>query len=351
MATQALFPVMMTILKWAGNTVLSVFKTHQQLLLENLVIRQQLVVLNRSTKRPQLTRTDRLFWVMVSRVWSHWSKGLIIVQPQTVLRWHRQWFRMYWSWKSRTQKPGHPCLDPEVRDLIRTMSQTNPLWGAPRIHGELVKLNIHELQATVSKCMIWHRKPPSQSWKTILNNHASDLVSLDFLTVPTATFRVLYVFLVLSNERRSVVHFGITDHPTAEWTVQQMVEAFPYDTAPKYVLRDRDKIYGRVFRRRIEGMGIEEVCTAPRSPWQNPYVERLIGSVRRECLDHLVILNTTHLHRILRSYLIYYNKSRTHFSLAKDAPEGRGKESPAMGRIIAIPMVGGLQYRYTRRAA
>ena len=342
---------MMTILKWAGNMLLSVFKTRQQLLTENLVLRQQLAVLNRSVKRPQLSCYDRLFWALVSRFWAHWSKALIIVQPQTVLRWHRQGFRLYWRWKSRKQKLGHPCIDPAIRNLIRTMSHANPLWGAPRIHGELLKLDIHLSQATVSKYMIRNRKPHSQSWKTFLNNHASDLVSIDFLTVPTATLRVLYVFLVLSNERRSVLHFGITDHPTAEWTAQQMVEAFPYDMAPKYVLRDRDRIYGSEFRRRLEGMGIEQVCTAPRSPWQNPYVERLIGSIRRECLDHLIILNGTHLHRILRSYLVYYHGSRTHLSLNKDAPIERGKESPEMGKIGAIPMVGGLHHRYTRRVA
>jgi len=342
---------MMTVLKWVGNTLLSVFMTRRQLLFENLVLRQQLVVLNRSAKRPQLTRTDRLFWVMVAQVWSHWSKALIIVQPQTVLRWHRQGFRLYWTWKSRGEKLGRPFIDPEVRELIRNMSQANPLWGAPRIHGELLKLDIHLSQATVSKYMIRHRKPPSQSWKTFLNNHAADLVSIDFLTVPTATFRVLYVFLVLSHERRSVLHFAITEHPTAEWTAQQIVEAFPYDTAPKYVLRDRDRIYGSEFRRRVDGMGIEQVCTAPRSPWQNPYVERLIGSVRRECLDHLIILNVTHLHRILRSYLAYYHGCRTHLSLDKDAPEGRAKESPEMGKVNTIPMVGGLHHRYTRRAA
>ena len=342
---------MMTVLKWVGNTLLSVFKTRQQLLFEILALRQQLVVLNRSVTRPQLTRLDRLFWVMVSRVWSHWSKALIIVQPKTVLRWHRQGFRLYWTWKSRSQKLGRPFIDPAIRDLIRNMSQANPLWGAPRIHGELLKLDILVSQATVSKYVIRHRKPPSQSWKTFLKNHAPDLVSIDFLTVPTATFRVLYVFLVLSHERRSVMHFAITEHPTAEWTAQQMVEAFPYDTAPKYVLRDRDRIYGSEFRRRVDGMGIEQVCTAPRSPWQNPYVERLIGSVRRECLDHLIILNVSHLHRILRSYLIYYHGSRTHLSLNKDAPEEREKESLEIGTVHAIPMVGGLHNRYTRRAA
>ncbi len=247
---------MMIVLQWVGNTLLSVFKTRRQLLFENLVLRQQLAVLNRSVKRPQLTRADRLFWVMVSRVWRHWSKAFIIVQPQTVLRWHRQVFRLYWTWKSRSEKLGRPFIDPKVRKLIRNMSQAKPLWGAPRIHGERLKLDIHVSHATVSKYINRHRKPPSQSWKTFLKNHAPDLVSIDFLTVPTATFRVLYVFLVLSHERRSVLHFAITEHPTAEWTAQQMIEAFPYDTAPTYVLRDRDSIYGREFRRRVDGRGM-----------------------------------------------------------------------------------------------
>ena len=231
------------------------------------------------------------------------------------------------------------------------MSQANPLWGVPRIYGALLKLDIYLSQATVSKYLSRTQKPPSPSWGTFLNNHVSDFVSIDFLTVPTATFRILYVFLVLSHERRSVLHFAITDHPTAEWTAQHMVEAFPYDTAPRYVLRDRDRIYGIEFRRRVDGMGIEQVCTAPRSPWQNPYVERLIGLVRRECLDHLIILNTSHLQRVLRSYLSYYNGSRTHLSLNKDAPEEREKKSPKMGKIHAIPVVEGPHHRYTRRAA
>ena len=339
------------LLQTAVTTLLSLLKTRQQLLLENLALRQQLAVLNRSIKRPQLTASDRTFWMVLSRIWRHWSETLLIVQPATVVRWHRRGFRWYWAWKSRRPRPGRPLIDPAVRDLIRTMSRANPLWGAPRIHGELLKLDIHLSQATVFKYMARNPKPPSQSWKTFLKNHAPDLVSIDFFTVPTATFRVLYVFIVLSHKRRCVMHFNVTDHPTAEWTAQQMVEAFPYDTSPRYVLRDRDKIYGSEFRRRVDGMGIEQVCTAPRSPWQNPYVERIIGSIRRECLDHLIILNATHLHRILRSYLAYYHGCRTHLSLDKDAPERRAKESPEMGKVNAIPMVGGLHHRYTRRAA
>ena len=290
---------MMILLQLAVKTLLSIFQTRQQLILENLTLRQQLAVLNRSAKRPSLTPSDRMFWIVLSRIWSHWAKTLLIVQPETVVRWHREGFRCYWAWKSKVQRPGRPSINPTVRDLIRNMSRANPLWGAPRIHGELLKLDIQVAQATVSKYMIRDRKPPSQSWRTFLNNHLPDLVSIDFFTVPTATFRVLSVFIVLSHKRRSVLHFNVTEQPTAQWTAQQVIEAFPFETAPRYLLRDRDGIYGREFRRRVEGMGIEQVCTAPRSPWQNPYVERLIGSVRRECIDHLIILAEYHLRRIL----------------------------------------------------
>lgn len=341
----------MILLQLAANAVQSFFKTRQKLFLENLALRQQLAVLNRSAKRPQLTPADRMFWVVLSRRWRHWSETLLIVQPETVIRWHGQGVRQYWAWKSRRQKLGRPSIDPAVRDLPQNMSQTNPLWGAPRIHGELLKLDIHVSQATVSKYMIRNRRPPSQSWRTFLNNHLPDLVPIDFFTVPTAAFRILYVFIVLAHDRRSVLHFNVTEHPTAQWTAQQVIEAFPFETAPRYLLRDRDGIYGRDFQRRVARMGIEQVCTAPRSPWQNPYVERLIGSVRRECIDHLIIWDEAHLHRIVRTYLAYYHGCRTHLSLNKDAPAGRVQESAEVGEIRAIPVVGDLHHRYTRQAA
>ena len=235
--------------------------------------------------------------------------------------------------------------------LIRQMSQTNPLWGAPRIHGELLKLGITVSQATVSKYMVRHRKPPSQSWRTFLTNHAKDIVSVDFFTVPTASFRVLYVFLVLSNQSRRVVHFNVTDSPSATWTGQQIVEAFPWDTAPRYLLRDRDKIFGHEFVHRVEMMGIKQVLISARSPWQNPYVERVIGSIRRECLDHTIVINEKHLRRVLRDYFKYYHGSRTHLGLEKDCPTPRPVETPDFGSIQAQPLVGGLHHRYFRRAA
>jgi len=219
------------------------------------------------------------------------------------------------------------------------------------VHGELMKLGISISQAAVSKYMVRHRKPPSQTWRSFLDNHLRDLVSIDFFTVPTATFRVLFVFVVLCHDRRRIVHLNVTDHPSAEWTAQQMVDAFPWDTAPRYLLRDRDQIYGGYFDRRVEGLGIEQVLSAPRSPWQNPFVERIIGSIRRECLDHVIVLDERHLRRILREYVDYYHSCRTHLSLQKDAPVSRPVEPPEMGNVTATPKVGGLHHQYTRLAA
>jgi len=196
-----------------------------------------------------------------------------------------------------------------------------------------------------------HPKPSSQTWRTFLHNHVADLVSVDFFVVPTATFRVLYVFVVLLHHRRQVVHFNVNDSPTAAWTAQQIVEAFPDQEAPRYLLRDRDSIYGGEFRRRVQGIGIAEVLAAARSPWQNPFAERVIGTIRRELLDHVIVLNAGHLRRRLRSYLSYYHVSRTHLALEKDAPEPRAVEPPGHGQVVALPQVGGLHHRYVRRAA
>jgi putative transposase len=231
------------------------------------------------------------------------------------------------------------------------MAEANVGWGAPRIHGELLKLGIEVSERTVSRLMPKRNTNPSQTWRTFLDNHVRDLVSIDFFTVPTARFRVLFVFIVLSHERRRVVHFNITEHPTAEWAAQQIVEAFPDDLAPRYLIRDRDGIYGKYFQHRVQGMGIQQVRTAPRSPWQNPYVERLIGSFRRECLDHVIVINDKHLRRILKSYLGYYHDSRSHLSLDKDAPATRQIQRNKSERIVPIAQVGGLHHRYERRAA
>lgn len=341
----------MSILLIVLTFVTSVFKSRRQLVLENMALRQQVVMLRQSVKRPRTSMADKLFWILMSRYVDDWRKILHALHPDTVVRWHRQGFRLYWRWRSRGAKPGRPAIDDALRKLIREMQAANIGWGAPRIHGELLKLGIDVSQATVSKYMLHLKKPPSQTWRTFLNNHAECLAAMDFFTVPTAGFRVLYVFVVLSHDRRQVVHFNVTEHPTAKWTAQQLVEAFPFDLAPRFLLRDRDAIYGDRVRRRIKRLGIDEVITAPRSPWQNPYVERVIGSIRRDCLDHIIVFNELHLRRVLREYFDYYHSCRTHLSLNKDPPHPRTVESAERGNIVALPYVGGLYHRYSRVAA
>ena len=271
--------------------------------------------------------------------------------PDTVLRWQRRRFREHWTKLSGRPRVGRPPINAEIVALVRKMAAMNPLWGAPRIHGELMKLGIEVAERTVSRLIPKRRTPPSQTWRTFLANHVRDLVAVDFFTVPTAQLRVLFVLVVLAHHRRRVLHFNVTEHPTAAWTAQQIVDTFPNDSAPSYLLRDRDSIYGHAFRHRVKGMGLREVLTAPHSPWQNPFAERLIGSIRRECLDHVLVLSERHLRRILTRYFAYYHRARTHLALDKDAPDGRPIEPPELGPVIPIPEVGGLHHRYVRRAA
>jgi putative transposase len=270
--------------------VLASFRNRAALQVEVLALRHQLGVLHRSVKRPRLTAADRLFWAWLSALWSDWRTALVIVQPETVIAWHRKSFRLFWTWRVRSGNPGRPAVTREVRDLIRRISRENPIWGAPRIHGELLKLGIDIGETSVSKYMVHCRKPPSQTWRTFLANNLKNLVSVDFFTVPTIRFQILYVFLVLAHDRRRILHFGVTAHPTAEWTAQQLRNAFPWDTAARYLLRDRDGIFGDDFVKQVRDMGIEEVLSAPRCPWQRAYIERVIGSIRRECLDHMRVV-------------------------------------------------------------
>jgi putative transposase len=320
-----------------------------ELAAENLGLRQQLAVLREKTKRPSLHQRDRIFWAILSRIWSNWRSVLLIVQPETVVRWHRRGFKIFWRWKSRAKR-GRPPIELEIRKLIRLMSRQNPLWGTPRIQSELALLGYIVADSTIDKYRVRPTKPPSRSWRTFLDNHVKDIVAVDFFTVPTATFRILFTFVVLRHDRRQVAHFNATAHPTAEWTAQQIVESFPFEEAPRFLLRDRDGIYGHAFRTRVGSMGIEEVRIAPRSPWQNPYAARIIGSIRRECLDHVIVLNERHLRRILDDYFEYYQESRTHLSLDRNAPIPREVEPPCKGRVVAIPQVGGLHHRYQRAA-
>ena len=338
--------------KWLGiifGTVAATMRCRHDLATENLALRQQLAVMKYQCPRPRLTDADRFFWVLLSRIWSNWHAALHIVKPETVVRWHRQGFRYYWRWKSRHR--GRPKADPEIQELIRRMCRANPLWGAPRVHGELLKLGIEISETTVSKYMIKHRRPPSQNWRTFLQNHAKELVALDFFTVPTATFQVLFVLVILSHDRRRILHFNATEHPTAAWTARQLLDACGTDNAPRFLVRDRDAIYGEAFRRQVTALKIQDVPTAPHSPWQNAYAERVIGSIRRDCLNHMIVLGECHLRRILRSYVDYYNETRTHLSLDKDTPVGRPIQRPDQGKVIELKHVGGLHHEYLRRAA
>ena len=316
---------------------------------ENLALRQQLAILNRKVHRPKLHRRDRFFWAILSQFWKDWREVLIIVKPETVIKWRRQGFKLYWRWKSKAPL-GRPKINKEIRELIGKMSRENPLWGVPRIQAELRLLGFDLAESTVAKYRVRGSASPSQTWKTFLANHAKQIAAINFFTVPTLTFRNLYCFIILLHDRRHVIHFNVTAHPTAEWTARQLIEAFPEDSAPRYLLRDRDQIYGAEFRLRVKGMQIEEVITAPQSPFQNPCAERVIGSIRRECLDHLIIIGEDHLRRTLRDYLDYYHNSRPHQALERNSPFPRDIEAPAKGKVIAIPQVSGLHHRYRRAA-
>jgi transposase InsO family protein len=326
--------------------IANLFKPRRRLEIENLFLRHQLnIALRQVPHRLRLRRSDRVLMIWMTRLWPSLLGLSSVVQPGTILRWHRAGFRAYWRWKSGA-RPGRPRIGRELHELIRRMSKENPLWGAPRIHGELLKLGFEIAESTVSKYMIRRRGPPSQTWRTFLRNHADAIAAIDLCVVPTLTFECLFAFLVLGHGRRRLLWFAVTRHPTAEWLAQQIVEAFPWDAAPTYLMRDNDGAYGHAFTNRIRAMGIRDRPISPRSPWQNPYVERLIGTLRRECLDHVLIFGERHLHRVLASYSFYYNESRTHLGLGKDAPLRRAVERS--GTIITTPILFGLHHRYAR---
>ena len=333
------------------RSLIAGFRARRNLVLENLALRHQLLVLNRKVKSPTLRNSDRLFWATLSAIWSRWTKALVIVQPQTVVRWHQAGFRLFWGWQSR-RRLGRTPKDRELVDLIRRMWQANPTWGSPRIHAELAKLGLQVSATTVRKYRPkGERGPPSQSWRSFLANHTKQLIAVDFFTVPTVTFRVLFVFVVLAHDRRKVLHFAVTEAPSAAWAGQQIVNAFPFETPPPYLLRDRDGTYGAEFTKRVTALGIEEKPTAPRAPWQNPYVDRLIGTIRRECLDRVIVIGESHLRKLLEDYFDYYHHSRPHRSLTQDSPVPRPVQAPEEGSVVEFPQVGGLHHVYTRQAA
>jgi len=273
---------MIFLLKLLVISLFSPRKRLRDLTIENLALRQQLAVYQQNQKKPRISNGTRMFWIVLSKISRDWKDVLVIVKPATVVKWHRKGFKLFWRWKSRHRKPGRPRINVKLRLLIRQMALENPTWGAPQIHGQLLKLGYVLCQTTVENYMPIRPKPPSQTWRTFLKNHAVDIVASDFFVVPNVTFCLLFVFILLDHDRRRIVHFNVTSSPSAAWTAQQIVNAFPEDTAPRFLLRDRDSIYGSAFQQRVENMGIEQVVIAPRSPWQNPYVERVIGSIRRE---------------------------------------------------------------------
>src|ERR1700739_3619605 len=294
------------------------FKSNSRLEAENAVLRHQLIVLRRKVRgRAQLTNNDRWFFVQLYRWFPSILKVLTIIRPETLVRWHRAGFRRYWRWKSR-RRGGRPPVETELRALIRRMSIENPLWGAPRIHGELLKLGFEVAQSSVAKYMVKRRGPPCQGWRTFLHNHAPDIAAMDLFVVPTIGFDLLYALVIVRLDRRDLVWINVIANPTAEWVARQITEAFPWDEAPRYMIRDRDRIYGTVVTRRLRAMGIRDKPIAPASPWQNAFVERLIGSIGRECLDHVIVLGEAHLRRILKGYAAYV--ARTHRSPNKDRP-------------------------------
>jgi hypothetical protein len=331
-------------LVWSAFTDL--FRSRARLEAEILVLRQQINVLRRKTpKRFAFGNLDRLVFVGLYRLVPSIVDALAIVRPETIIGWHRAGFRSFWRWKSR-RRGGRPRVPLEIRRLIRQISLANPLWGAPRIHGELLKLGIDVGQTSVAKYMARGRRGPSQGWRTFLCNHADGIASMDLFVAPTVSFRLLYGFLVLRHRRRRIMWLQVTANPTAEWISRQLTEACGWEATPDYIVRDRDCVYGKTYLRRLRAMGIRDRPTEPRSPWQNAYAERLIGSIRRELLVHVIAFGERHLRQVPSSYMTYYNEARTHLSLNKDAPVTR--KVRGIGRIVAKPHLGGLHHQYVR---
>ena len=339
---------MKTFAKLIFEFIRLIFRSKQSIVLENLALRQQLAVQQRFVKRPKFTHTDRFFWVCLSKIWNDWKSALVVVQPATVISWHKKGFKLYWKWKSR--RVGRPNINWQLIKLIRRMQKENLTWSAQRLQGELKKLGFTVCDNTVAKYM---RKPKTdpdklQRWLTFLRNHAQYTVGIDFLVARTIFFKSIYVFVAISHDRRKILHFAVTAKPHSQWAIQQLRETFAFDETTKYVIRDNDKIFSEDFKRTIKRFGLKDTPTAPHSPWQNPIAERVMGTLRRECLDHIIVLNEKHLWTVLDEFVEYYNTNRTHMSLDKDAPVHRPPQTE--GKIVSKPVLGGLHHVYRRVA-
>jgi putative transposase len=338
-------------LLWFG-VLARLFRTRRALLCENLVLRQQLVVLKRRRPRPHLKLLDKVFWVAVRRLWPNWKQALVVVTPETVVRWHRAGFRLYWKLISKVRRPiGRRPTPKEVRELIFGMVRENPTWGAPRVHGELLMLGFDLSERTVSR---WMKRAPrvpesAKRWLTFLRNHREAIAAMDFFAVPTITFGMIYCFFVISHDRRHILHFNVTKHPTSLWVVQQLREAFPFGSAPRFLIFDRDGKYGLEVPAAVRSLNMRPVRTSFESPWQNGVAERWVESCRRDLLDHIIAVNERHLKRLLSEYVRYYHQDRTHLGLKKETPENR-IPSQGIGRVVSSARLGGLHHRYRRAA-
>lgn len=329
-----------------------VLRSRRALLLENLVLRQQLSVLKRRARKARVPTLDKLFWIAIQRFWPNWKRSLILVSPETVVRWHRAGFRIYWAWFSRHRICwGRKRISKELRELIFKMVAENSTWGAPRIHGELQMLGFEVSERTVSR---WVQRAPKNPdkidrWKAFLKNHREAIAAMDFFTVHTAAFKLLHCFFILSHDRRRVLHFNVTRNPTSGWVVQQLREAFPFELSHKHLIFDRDAKFGHEVIAAVKAMGCTAKRTSYRSPWQNGVAERWVQSCRRDLFDHVIVLNERHLKRLLSEYVRYYHEDRTHLGLSKETPSGRIR-SAHRGRVIAQAKLGGLHHRYDRAA-
>jgi putative transposase len=327
------------------------FRSRRDLLLENLALRQQLWVMVRKRPRPRVTLSDKLFWALLCRLWSGWKRAILVVQPETVIRWHRAGFKLYWKWISRRRvSVGRRPASKELRELIFRMVAENPTWGAPRIHGELKMLGFEISERTV---LNWMRTAPrnpksGRRWATFLANHNEAIAAMDFFTVPTLTFGVLYCFFVIAHDRRRIAHFNVTRHPSSAGVSQQLREAFPYDSSPKYLIHDQEAVFGTEVVDTIEALGMKSKRIALKSPWQNGIAERFVGSCRRDLLDHVIVLNERHLKRLMAEYVRYHHDDRTHLGFDKQTPAGRvaAVETMMSAKIISMTRLGGLHFRY-----